>query len=161
MINRSKECVIQYTHTIVWFSWAWELLIFLLNQLKQRDLPHEIGNAFMVGLGNTSAFLMVGSSGRGIWQGRGQLKHHPLLLVLGVVRHHGTQLGFLSHSFSVPTHHSVYLRGWPGTFLGKKVIKIDVTSDSPMMGNRGHDCMLFLLILEPFWTHWHVVCDHQ
>lgn len=162
MINRSKELVVQCTHTIAWFSWAWELPIFLLNHLKKIDLPQEIGNAFMVGLGNTSTFLMVGSSGRGIWQGQGQLEHHPLLLVLGVVRHCGKQLGFLwvIHS-PIPPHCSVYVCGWPGMFLGKEVIKIDVTSHSHVRGERGYDCIFLLPILEPFCPHLPDVHEHQ
>lgn len=129
---------------------------------KPPEDLHEIGNAFMVGHGNTSTFLMVGSSGRGIWQGQGQLEQHPRQLVWGVVRHCGKQLGFLwvIHSLS-PPHCSVYVCGWPGTFLGKEVIKIDVTSHSHIRGERGHDCIFFLAVLEPFCTRLHVVCEHQ
>lgn len=124
--------------------------MFLLNHLKQTDLPHEISNAFMVGLGNTPTFLMVGSTRRGIWQGQGQLKYHPPMLVLGVVRHCGKQLVFLwvIHS-AVPTSSL-----WLGSVGGKvgKALKL-MSQITILWWERGHVCIPLLPLLKPLCTH--------
>lgn len=99
---------------------------------------------------------MVGSSGRGVWQGQGQLEHPPLQLVLGVVRHCGVNSWDFSESFILCSHLIALSMcvGGQVRFLGKEVIKIDVTSHSHVRG-RGDMIASFSYL---FWSLCALTC---
>lgn len=46
-------------------------------------------------------------------------------------------------------------------FLGREIIKIDVTNDSRIMRERGHGCITFLSLLKTLCTRLSDVRNHQ